>query len=452
LSSAERGVGRSVEDSVGASTGASTVTVTSSGSASNSADKRQLELSRRLLQLLLQDFTGAVSVRLWNGETVAGPAQASTVFELRKAAPLRDMLFGKNLNRLAEAYLAGDVGYQGSLERIFDLIDFLQHRTLSAAEKWQVLKLLLQMQANPVPVLNGDKGGIKRDGNSRATISHHYDVDNEFYQLVLDPEMVYSCAYFHDDSQSLAQAQRNKLDHICRKLMLQPGETLLDIGCGWGGLAIWATTHYGVKVHGITLSQKQLSYGAERVRSLGLADKITLELRDYRELPQHEIYDKIVSVGMFEHIGVSNFPLYFATVQRLLKPGGLFLNHGITNDTGWQAAASSRFINEYIFPDGELARISDVTNAMEKQKFEILDVEALRMHYAMTLRFWMENLLANQDKAVEIAGLRIFRLWRLYMAGSAYFFDQGNLGLYQIVAGKNRHPWPLPLTRQHLYQ
>jgi len=415
-------------------------------------DFRQLDLSRRLLRVLLKDFSGAVAVRLWNGEQVAGPANAHTSFELHKAAPLRDMLFGRNLNRLAEAYLAGDVGYQGSLERIFDLIDFLQQRKLSRSEKWQVLKLLLLMRANPVSVLQADKGLIKRNGNSRGTISHHYDVDNNFYQLVLDPDMVYSCAYFHDESQSLVQAQHNKLDHICRKLQLKPGDTLLDVGCGWGGLAIWAATHYGVKVHGITLSSKQLALGQERVQQLGLQEQVSLELRDYRELPTNLQFDKIVSVGMFEHIGVSNFPLYFGTVQRLLKPGGLFLNHGITNDTGWQAIASARFINEYIFPDGELARISDVTNAMEMQKFEILDVECLRLHYAMTLRHWMENLERNKDAAIEIAGLRIYRLWRLYMAGSAFFFQKGNLGLYQILAGKNRHPWPLPLTRAHLYE
>lgn len=417
----------------------------------DTADQRQLALARRLLGLVLKDYQGAVAVRLWNDDVVAGPADAATVFELRKPAPLRDMLFGRNLNRLAEAYLAGDVGYRGELERIFDLIDFLQNRHFNTGEKFHLLKLLLQMRANPVSALHTESGGIKRDHNSRDTISHHYDVDNSFYQLVLDPEMVYSCAYFHDASQDLAQAQRNKLDHICRKLMLQKDEHLLDIGCGWGGLAIWAATHYGVKVRGITLSSKQLEYGQERVRQLGLQERVTLELRDYRELPPDAQFDKIVSVGMFEHIGVSNFPLYFETVQRHLKDGGLFLNHGITNDTGWQAIASARFINEYIFPDGELARVSDVTNAMEKQKMEILDVECLRLHYAMTLRYWMQNLQDNKDKVVDIAGMRIYRLWRLYMAGSAYFFERGNLGLYQILAGKNRQPWPLPLTRKHLY-
>lgn len=418
----------------------------------DAADQRQLALAGEVLGLILRGYAGAAAVELWNGERVAGPDNAPVIFELRRPEPLRDMLFGKNLNRLAEAYLAGHVGYRGDLERIFDLIDFLQNRHFSLGERAKLLKLLLRMHANPLGVLHTEAGGIKRNSNSQATISHHYDVDNSFYQLVLDPEMIYSCAYFQSQDQDLAAAQRFKLDHICRKLMLQEGERLLDIGCGWGGLAIWAARNYGVRVHGITLSHKQLEYGQARVRELGLDDRITLELRDYRTLDGEGSYDKIVSVGMFEHIGVSNFPVYFGTVQRLLRDGGLFLNHGITNDTGWQAIASARFINEYIFPDGELARVSDVCDAMERQKFEILDVECLRPHYAMTLRHWMRNLLEQREEAVRIAGLRIYRLWRLYMAGSAYFFDQGNLGLYQILAGKNRQPWPLPLTRQHLYR
>jgi cyclopropane-fatty-acyl-phospholipid synthase len=417
-------------------------------------DARQLELARQLLDILLLGYHGRTAVELWNGQLVAGPADAPAVLEIRKPDPLRDMLYGSgnNLNRVAESYLAGDLDYRGDLESVFDLIDFLQHRHFSWSEKLQLIRLLLSMHWGPGALLAGEKRSIHRDANSQRTISHHYDVDNSFYQLVLDPEMVYSCAYFHDPEQSLAQAQQNKLHHICRKLMLQPGERLLDIGCGWGGLAIWAATHYGVSVHGITLSERQLAYGQERVRQLGLQDRITLELRDYRELPQELQFDKIVSVGMFEHIGVSNFPLYFSTVQRLLKPGGLFLNHGITNDTGWQPVASARFINEYLFPDGELARVSDVTNAMEQAKFEILDVEAMRPHYAMTLRHWMDNLRANEQQAIAIAGQRIWRLWRLYMAGSAYYFDQGNLGLYQILAGKNRERWPLPLSRAHLYR
>ena len=417
-------------------------------------DARQLELARQLLAILLDGYRGRAAVQLWNGERVAGPPDAGTVLEINKPDPLRDMLYGSgsNLNRMAESYLAGDLSYQGSLERIFDLIDFLQHRHFIWAEKLQLVRLLLAMHWNPGALLAGEKREIRRDANSQRTISHHYDVDNSFYQLVLDPEMIYSCAYFLEAGQSLAQAQQNKLHHICRKLMLQPGERLLDIGCGWGGLAIWAARHYGVKVHGITLSERQLSYGQERVRQLGLQEQVTLELRDYRELPQDWQFDKIVSVGMFEHIGVSNFPVYFSTVQRLLKQGGLFLNHGITNDTGWKPVASARFINEYIFPDGELARVSDVSNAMEEAKFEILDVEAMRPHYAMTLRHWMENLLANKEQAIAIAGIRTWRLWRLYMAGSAYFFEQGNLGLYQILAGKNRHAWPLPLSRAHLYE
>src|SRR5690606_29669544 len=244
----------------------------------DAADQRQLALAGEVLGLILRDYAGAAAVELWNGDRVAGPDNAPVIFELRRPEPLRDMLFGKNLNRLAEAYLAGHVGYRGDLERIFDLIDFLQNRHFSLGERAKLLKLLLRMHANPLGVLHTEAGGIKRNSNSQATISHHYDVDNSFYQLVLDPEMIYSCAYFQSQDQDLAAAQRFKLDHICRKLMLQEGERLLDIGCGWGGLAIWAARNYGVRVHGITLSHKQLEYGQARVRELGLDDRITLEL------------------------------------------------------------------------------------------------------------------------------------------------------------------------------
>lgn len=414
-------------------------------------DSHTLEHARELLRIVLNGFSGDVGIRLWNDELLLGTERSPVILEIYKPEPLREMLFGKNLNKLAEHYIAGDLGYQGNLEKIFDLVDFLQFRRFSAAERFQLLRAFMQMHFNPVSVFKADTGAIKRDGNSRRSISHHYDVANEFYERILDPEMIYSCAYFLDEAQTLAQAQQNKLNHICRKLMLKPGDRLLDIGCGWAGLVIWAATHYRVTAHGITLSQKQYEYGLERVRKLGLQDQVSLELRDYRQLQGAACYDKIVSVGMFEHIGVKNFPIYFSTVEKLLKPGGLFLNHGITNDTGWRGRATSRFINEYIFPDGELARVSDVSNAMEHQGFEILDVEAMRPHYAMTLRHWLKNLQENQESIVEIAGMRTYRLWRLYMAGAAYYFDHGNLGLYQILAGKNRHPWPLPLSRAHLY-
>jgi cyclopropane-fatty-acyl-phospholipid synthase len=415
-------------------------------------NNKELEFAKALLNILFSGYRGQASLELWNSELVLGSVDAETVLTISSVSVMRYLLNGKNLNSMAEAYLRGEIDYRGDIERVFDLIDHVQNRRFNKEEKWQLFKLLLAFKFNPAGIFELTQKRENPYVNSQGSIGHHYDVSNEFYKKVLDPEMIYSCAYYHDENDSLEQAQRNKLDHLCKKLILEPGETLLDIGCGWAGLALWAAKNYGVKVHGITLSKEQLALGKQRVKEAGLEKQITLELKDYRELPEKPIYDKIVSVGMFEHIGVKNFPTYFGTVQRLLKDGGLFMNHGITNDTGWKPVASAQFINKYIFPDGELARVSDVLLAMENQKFEILDVECLRQHYALTLRHWLQNLKQYETETISIAGIRIWRLWRLYMAGSAFFFNKGNLGLYQILAGKNRQAWPIPLTRAHLYR
>ena len=414
------------------------------------SDTTTQEIASSLLHMALKDYHGPVAVRLWNNNIVAGKENAPCSLVFRKPYPLCDLLLTRNLNHLAEAHLDGDVDTEGELELVFDLVDYLQGRLFTPLER-----MLMFLQAMRLISHGGNTGSrrarVTRDENTMDSIAHHYDISNEFYKLFLDPEMVYSCAYFFDPDQSLAQAQLDKLDYICRKLRLAPGQKLLDIGCGWGGLAFWAARNYGVDVHGITLSRNQYEYAAARACELGLNDRVRLELRDYRELKETILYDRVVSVGMFEHIGIKNFPVYFHKVRQLLKPGGLFLNHGITNDTGWLRTPVARFINTYIFPDGELARISDVSAAMEKEGFEILDVEALRPHYTLTLRKWIRSLEKNRKKAIKIAGERIYKLWRLYMAGSAYYFNQGSTGIYQVLAGLNRRPWSLPLRRDGLY-
>ena len=257
-------------------------------------------------------------------------------------------------------------------------------------------------------------------------------------------------AYFQDADQTLAGAQQDKLDYICRKLRLKPGQKLLDIGCGWGALVRWAARRYGVQAHGITLSEEQHQYALQLIRAEGLEEQVTVELRDYRSLPDQARYDRVVSVGMFEHIGLKNFEVYFSTIKRVLKHGGLFLNHGISNDTGWQRTPITRFINRYIFPDGELARISDVVSAMETAGFELLDVESLRRHYALTLRHWVRSMETHKDQAVRVAGEKIYRLWRLYMAGSAWYFEEGSLSVYQALAGHFGQPLSVTLRRDDL--
>jgi len=371
---------------------------------------------------------------------------------------LRHLVLHRDLVHFAESYLAGDLGIEGEIETLFDLTQHARQLHFSWWDKWWLLRRALRLPRQRTSGSRISAPPAVRDGkavqhhNTKQSIAHHYDVSNDFYRLWLDPEMVYSCAYFRDPSQALANAQQDKLDHICRKLCLEPGQQLLDIGCGWGALAIWAARHYRVQVYGITLSEQQYRYAIERVRSEGLAERVRIELRDYRSLPVDPRYDRVVSVGMFEHIGVANFPLYFGIVKRILKPGGLFLNHGITNDTGWQDTPVTRFMNRYVFPDGELARISDVENAMEQAGFEIIDVEGLRHHYTLTLRHWVRALEMHREQAVAMVGEATYRVWRLYMAGCAHFFDEGSTNVYQVLTAPAYQSLATPLRRDDFYK
>jgi len=408
--------------------------------------------ARRIVRVILGDYHGPVAVRLWNGELVAGDEQALCTVVFKHPAPFRHLLLHQDIVRLGEAYLAGDLDIEGDLVALFDLVEYLRCYAPSWPDKMRILSQAIRLPAHGHERALAQLRAKRADHhNSVDSIARHYDVSNDFYRLWLDPEMVYSCAYFKDADQPLAAAQQDKLDYICRKLRLAAGQSLLDIGCGWGALVIWAVRHYGVQAHGITLSRQQYDYAVERVRNLGLAQQVKIELLDYRKLPFDAHYDRIVSVGMFEHVGIDQFPVYFGTIQRALKPGGLFLNHGITNDTGWCKTPISQFTNRYVFPDGELTNISTVCGAMEQAGFEIFDVEGLRPHYALTLHQWLRSLRAHRDEAIALVGEPSYRLWCLYMSGSAYYFEQGGLGVYQVLAG-HRHCQPLlPLRRDALY-
>jgi len=405
-----------------------------------------------MVSTILADYRGAIAIRLWDGVLAHGSFDAPCTVIFREPGALRDLILHRNLLRLADSYLTGAIDMVGDLESLFDLKTHLINLDLSLGTRLHLLH-----QALRLPKLarhsstRGWRARWAAHRNSQASIAHHYDVSNDFYRLWLGSEMVYSCAYFNATNQSLADAQQDKLDYLCRKLRLQPGQTLLDIGCGWGALALWAARHYGAQVHGITLSREQQQLAQERVRAAGLEDQVRIELLDYRDLPEDAQYDRVVSVGMFEHVGVKNFPIYFGTVRRVLKPGGLFLNHGITSETGWKRTPLTRFMNRYIFPDGELARISDVTDAMEHAGFEPLDVESLRRHYALTLRHWVAALEAKRDAAIRYSSEVTYRLWRLYMAGCAFYFDEGSIGLHQVLAGHQHGLQTVPLRRNDLY-
>jgi len=301
---------------------------------------------------------------------------------------------------------------------------------------------------------NDDAGEYVRESHDKATdaeaIHYHYDLSNEFYQLWLDPEMVYSCAYYETGSEDLATAQLAKLRHLCRKLRLKPGETLLDVGCGWGGLARLAAKEFGVQVLGITLSDEQLKLGRERVKADGLEGQVRLEHMDYRDLPRDGRFDKVVSVGMFEHVGHANLGIYFQHLFDVVRPGGLVMNHGITSsntDGRPVGRGAGDFIDRYVFPHGELPHLSLAVARMSEAGLEVVDVEGLRLHYARTLDFWSASLEAKLAEAAKMVPEQALRIWRLYLAGCAYGFKKGWINLHQILAsrphadGSHEVPW-----------
>jgi cyclopropane-fatty-acyl-phospholipid synthase len=291
-----------------------------------------------------------------------------------------------------------------------------------------------------------------READAQA-IAHHYDVSSEFYALFLDPLMVYTCAYYRDPDGKLEQAQQDKLDLVCLKLELQPGESLLDIGCGWGSLAIWAAEHYGVRAHGVTLSRSQADYAAERIRREGLEGRCRVEHLDYRDLPANAAYDKIAAVGVIEHVGIPNYPAFFGGVRAMLKDGGLYLNHGIAHAFRWKPTSQTEFLRRHVFPNGDLAGLSETLTEMERAGLEILDVEGLRLHYARTCRQWVERLRARADEARALGGERTYRTWLLYLTCSVVAFEAGSIGLYQVLMRKHGDgaAGHAPGTRDHLY-
>ncbi|HQR55799.1 MAG TPA: class I SAM-dependent methyltransferase [Burkholderiaceae bacterium] len=300
---------------------------------------------------------------------------------------------------------------------------------------------------------------LHRRGDDRAAIQHHYDVGNEFYQLWLDQRMVYSCAYFRTGRESIDEAQVAKLDHICRKLRLNQGERLLDVGCGWGALVLHAARHYGVSAVGITLSEAQAELARERVAEAGLSGRVEILLMDYRDLPNRfgvAAFDKVASVGMFEHVGLRNLPAYFRAVAAVLRDRGLFLNHGITaSDVESRSVGSgvSEFMERHVFPHSELPHLHVAVREISAAGFETVDVESLRPHYAQTLAQWYRRLEERGADAVRLVPARTLRTWRIYLAGCSYAFQQGWMNVYQILTCINRSPGltDLPLTRDWMY-
>ncbi len=366
---------------------------------------------------------------------------------------IRSLILNQDPLVLAEAYLHGWLDFVGNNE---DLLLLLQRLPQSVLKRNQAVRAWAEALTLPrLPsLLKGTSPWEKLKARTRdrdqVVVQHHYDVGNDFYRLWLDPLLIYSCAYFEHPQMSLEEAQEAKLDLICRKLKLAPGEHLLDIGCGWGALLRRAATHYGVTGYGITLSKEQLDFNQQRIAAAGLGEKLEVELLDYRDLPQKPTFDKIVSVGMIEHVGIKNYPVYFQSALSALKPGGLFLNHGIAAFGQWDGLGfAERFIYRYIFPDGQLARLSAILTTMEDTGWEIVDVDAWRSHYAKTLRHWASNLDQGFEPAIALVGERKAQLWRLYLLGSALAFEQNFMGIFQVLLRRQADlAWNLPLTRR----
>jgi cyclopropane-fatty-acyl-phospholipid synthase len=374
--------------------------------------------------------------------------QADLGDDPRVSLTVRDPAVLANLGRpslgnLAEAYIEGRIALEGDIsEAIAVACGLVEATGIPVAERPTV---------RPAP---------HQPETDRADISHHYDVGNGFYRLWLDERMVYSCAYFETGNEDIDSAQFAKLDHICRKLRLQPGERLLDIGCGWGALVLHAAQHYGVSAVGITLSEQQALLARERIAAAGLHDRVEVLLLDYRDLPQRfgeQSFDKVASIGMFEHVGLKNLPVYFSTAARMLRERGLMLNHGITSsDVASRPTGSGAgdFIGRYVFPNGELPHLHLAIREIAGAGFEVYDVESLRPHYALTLAHWSRRLEQKLQEAAREVSERTLRIWRIYLAGCSHGFAQGWMNLYQILASRQlaAGATSLPLTRRWIYR
>lgn len=437
------------------------------------------DAARRISGEILGGIFGAVppaqlAVRFWDGALWrAAPPDVAVTLVLNAPSALRRMFLPPTERTAATAYIRGDFDLTGDLEAATGLIEPIQRAFRSPTMVLRLMRLLRQLpegtdDARELAVrparLHGRRHSQRRD---REAIQYHYNVSNDFYRLWLDSRMVYSCAYFKDGlagvDDDLDQAQEAKLDLVCRKLRLRPGERFLDIGCGWGSLVLFAAERYGVQATGVTLSEEQARLARERVAAAGLAGQVTILHDDYRNLPASARFDKIASVGMVEHVGRDHLPEYFTTAYRLLRPRGLFLNHAIAQQHGFSTrvrrlterllANQTSFMLRYIFPDGELVPISEMLSYAEHAGWEVRDVESLREHYARTLRLWRQRLEARHEEARRIVSEQKYRVWRLYLAGTAYSFARENSSIYQSLLAKPDRAGrvDLPATRADLY-
>jgi cyclopropane-fatty-acyl-phospholipid synthase len=398
------------------------------------------------------------AIRLWNGSYLPPETGQTRRFTLVVNHPgaLRKLFWHPNELGLGEAFVFKELEIEGDLEAALKLQEVLSRIHLKWREKLSFGKWLLSLpatdKANRSHISVAPHGEMADRGRVRKAISFHYDLPVPFWKKVLDDSMQYSCAYFHSWEEDLNSAQTHKMDYICRKLMLQPGETFLDVGCGWGGLIQYAVKHYGVHALGVTLSREQADFAREQIQKQGLSSRCRVERVDLRDLTGWERFNKIASVGSVEH-AYSYLDDYFKTAWRLLARGGLFLNHGISVACNYALKPNATsFMNRYVFPDGDLVPLRQMVDLAEETGFEVRDVENLREHYAQTLRLWMENLEHKQKELFKVSGEVTWRVFKLYMAGCAHNFSFGNLNLFQTLLTKSDRGYtPLPATRNHWY-
>ena len=440
-------------------------------------DPRAVRAAQRVVTALFGPTSAReFAVRYWDGTTEQPAGRPPFSLEIRHPAALRRMLLPPTELSIVEAYIRGDIDIGGDIERAANLGDVVMGRIGSVRCALSVLRHVLALPAAGGRKRRSASTGARaarwmiRFGREHSAprdahaVRFHYDIGNDFYSLWLDRQMVYSCAYFARGYESLHEAQAAKLEHVCRKLRLERGERLLDIGCGWGALAVHAARHHGARVTGITLSEAQAAFARNRMAREGVADRVKIEVRDYRTLDGEERFDKIASVGMVEHVGQARLPDYFGAAFRVLAPGGLFLNHGIVNletakprsllDPLWRRIwQRDQFIQRYVFPDGRLVPTVDIIGSAEAQGFELRDVESLREHYVETLRQWVRRLELRHAEAKTIVGDATYRVWRLYMAAAAHGFNTGRIGIIQSLFAKPdaRGAVHLPRTRADLY-
>src|SRR5438477_4408921 len=414
---------------------------------------------------ILKQFLGQTSdqlaVRLWNGLLWPDDRPRPATLVLQHSGALAQMFSAGTEVGLAEAYLHNAFDIEGDIATAFEVSDVLLGQLRNWKQKLKMAVLLLRVpevstirSARRLLKRRGEKHSIERD---REAVRFHYDLSNDFYHLWLGHGMVYSCAYFHSPSDNLDDAQEQKLDYLCRKLRLRPGQRLLDIGCGWGAFVIYAAKHFGVQTVGITLSKRQAEWAQARVREAGLDASVKVFVCDYRNLPaEPDRYDALVSIGMAEHVGREHLPNYFAIGRRVLKPGGVFMNQaigeGIIPRSG--SHANESFIERYAFPEGDIPPLCILLRASESSGFEVRDVENLREHYGLTLEHWLRRLEAQHSAALAFVPEETYRVWRLYLAGFGYGFGRGHIAVYQTLLTKldDRGRTALPLTRSDWYR